>query len=437
MNPLNNGSFPYLNRELSWLAFNGRVLDEALDARVPLLERLKFLAICSTNLDEFYMVRVAGLRRKVAAGAKQEAPEVLSPAEQMDAIRKRVAELLLRRNHALHEVLLPALAGEGVRLARMEDLSDEETARVSSYFESTVFPVLTPLAVDPGHPFPYISNLSLNLAIFVRNPESGLTRFARIKVPPILPRFVVLPDGERFVPLEQVIAAHLEMLFPGMEIVEHHTFRVTRNEDLEVEEDDAENLLQALEKELMRRRFGPAVRLEIAQGISPHVRELLVRELGVDEYEVYELPAPLDLTGLEVLHRLDRPELKYPKFVPVTAQPLAEVESAHPTDIFQAIRRQDVLLHHPYDSFSTSVQEFLAQAAADPQVLAVASDATMNATYGARTEKGAMVLNAAYLVDVEHEDTFLETAARLNERQKSLGFALICTGPRVPLSFWQ
>src|SRR5690606_2442297 len=245
----------------------------------------------------------------------------------------------------------------------------------------------TPLAVDPAHPFPYISGLSLNLAVLVRNPSTGKEHFARVKVPPLLPRFIAVdregvpyrPEdvptdaGGRtaFVPLEEVIGHHLDALFPGMEIVEHYTFRVTRNEDVEVEEDDAENILAALEKELMRRRFGPAVRLEVAQGISPHVLDLLIRELGVSEHDVFHLPAPLDLTGLNLIHELDKPDLKYPKFVGVTAQGLAEVESASPTDIFSAIRERDVLLHHPYDSFSTSVQQFISQAAADPRVLAI------------------------------------------------------------------
>ena len=377
----------FADRELSWLAFNQRVLEQAQDRELPLLERAWFLSIFASNLDEFFMVRVAGLKRRIATGLAVTAASGLSPRQVLEAVGGRAQELMDEHARTFAEDVQPALANAGIDILHWEQLAESEQQRLQKYFRKQIFPVLTPLAVDPAHPFPYISGLSLNLAVVVRNPASGKEHFARVKVPPLLPRFIAVDasgkprrpemadtqDDTRtaFVPLEEIIAHHLDYLFPGMEVVEHHTFRVTRNEDLEVEEDDAENLLQALEKELMRRRFGPAVRLEIATGISPHVRELLVRELGVDEREVYELPAPLDLTGLEVIHGLDRPELKYPKFVPVTAQPLAEVESAKPTNIFEAIRGHDVLLHHPYDSFSTSVQEFLAQAAADPQVLAI------------------------------------------------------------------
>jgi len=378
----------FADRELSWLAFNQRVLEQAQDTTQPLLERAWFLSIFASNLDEFFMVRVAGLKRRIATGLAVPAASGLSPRQVLEAISVRAHELMEEHARTFAEDIQPALADEGIDILHWDELAESEQQRLRKYFRKQIFPVLTPLAVDPAHPFPYISGLSLNLAVVVRNPTTDKEHFARVKVPPLLPRFMAVDATGRpqrpedtasarenghtaFVPLEEIIGAHLDYLFPGMEIVEHHTFRVTRNEDLEVEEDDAENLLQALEKELMRRRFGPAVRLELAQGISPHVRDLLVRELGVTEQEVYELPSPLDLTGLEVIHELDRPDLKYPKFVPVTAQGLAEVESAKPTDIFAAIRRRDVLLHHPYDSFSTSVQQFLAQAAADPQVLAI------------------------------------------------------------------
>ncbi|HLT85663.1 MAG TPA: RNA degradosome polyphosphate kinase [Phototrophicaceae bacterium] len=378
----------FADRELSWLAFNQRVLEQAQDTTQPLLERAWFLSIFASNLDEFFMVRVAGLKRRIATGLAVPAASGLTPRQVLEGISLRAHELMEEHARTFAEDIQPALAAEGIDILHWSELAESEQQRLRRYFRKQIFPVLTPLAVDPAHPFPYISGLSLNLAVVVRNPTSGNEHFARVKVPPLLPRFMAVDakgkphrpeetDSTRdagrtaFVPLEEIIGAHLDYLFPGMEVVEHHTFRVTRNEDLEVEEDDAENLLQALEKELMRRRFGPAVRLELAQGISPHVRDLLVRELGVSEHEVYELPSPLDLTGLGVIHDLDRPELKYPKFVPVTAHGLAEVESAKPTDIFAAIRRQDVLLHHPYDSFSTSVQQFLAQAAADPQVLAI------------------------------------------------------------------
>ncbi len=375
------------DRELSWLAFNQRVLELAEDENLPLLERVRFLAIFASNLDEFFMVRVAGLKRRIATGLAVTAASGLSPRQVLEAIAARAHELTARHARVFSELIQPALAAEGITLARIDQLAEGEQDRLHKFFRKQIFPVLTPLAVDPSHPFPYISGLSLNLAIVVRNPSTGKEHFARVKVPEGLPRFIAVdasgkprrpgdePDAQEgptsFVPLEDVIARHLDYLFPGMEVVEHQTFRVTRNEDMEVEEDDAENLLAALEKELLRRRFGPPVRLEVTPEITPNVRKLLTRELGVQEHEVYSLPAPLDLTGLNQIANLDRPALSYPKFVPVTARELAQVESATPTDFFAAIRSGDVLLHHPYDSFSTSVQQFLAQAAADPQVLAI------------------------------------------------------------------
>ena len=377
----------FADREISWLDFNQRVLEQAQDRSLPLLERAWFLAIFASNLDEFFMVRVAGLKRRLATGLAVAGASGISPRRVLEAISARARQLQLEHARTFAEDVQPALAAEGIHVLHWSELAESEQNRLHKFFRKQIFPVLTPLAVDPAHPFPYISGLSLNLAVVVRNPSSGKEHFARVKVPPLLPRFIAVDasgkphrpenapqeDAERtsFVPLEEIIGEHLDYLFPGMEIVEHHTFRVTRNEDFEVEEDDAENLLKALEKELLRRRFGPAVRLELAEGISVHVRDLLVRELGVHENDVYELPSLLDLTGLNVIHDLDRSELKFPRFVSVTAQPLAEVESANPTDFFEVIRDRDVLLHHPYDSFSTSVQQFLAQAAADPEVLAI------------------------------------------------------------------
>ncbi len=388
--PLDEAELPegrFADRELSWLAFNERVLEQAEDQDVPILERAWFLAIFASNLDEFYMVRVAGLKRRIATGMAVPAASGLSPRQVLDAISHRAKELTARHAAVFSRDVQPKLAEVGIDLLHWDDLNDSERDRLHKFFRKQIFPVLTPLAVDPAHPFPYISGLSLNLAVLVRNPGTGKEHFARVKVPPLLPRFIAVDSEGRpyrpedvpadaggrtsYVPLEEVIAHHLDALFPGMEIIENHTFRVTRNEDVEVEEDDAENLLKALEKELVRRRFGPAVRLEVAEGISAHVLDLLKRELGVEDTDVFHLPAPLDLTGLNVIHDLDRPALKYPKFVPVTAQGLAEVESANPTDFFAAIREQDILLHHPYDSFSTSVQQFIAQAAADPRVLAI------------------------------------------------------------------
>ncbi|MFJ8793132.1 RNA degradosome polyphosphate kinase [Streptomyces sp. NPDC102462] len=362
----------FLDRERSWLAFNERVLELAEDPNTPLLERANFLAIFASNLDEFFMVRVAGLKRRIAAGVATRSASGLQPREVLEMIWARSRELMARHAACYHEDVAPALAEEGIHLVRWNELAEKEQARLFTLFRHQIFPVLTPLAVDPAHPFPYISGLSLNLAVVVRNPVSGHKHFARVKVPPLLSRFLEAAPG-RYVPLEDVIAApaHLEELFPGMEVLEHHAFRVTRNEDLEVEEDDAENLLQALEKELMRRRFGPPVRLEVEESIDREVLDLLVRELKISEAEVYPLPGPLDLTGLFRIHSLDRPELKYPKFVAGTHRDLAEVESASEPDIFAALRRRDVLLHHPYDSFSTSVQAFLQQAAEDPAVLAI------------------------------------------------------------------
>lgn len=360
----------YLDRELSWLAFNTRVLELAESDRLPLLERARFLAIFASNLDEFYMVRVAGLKRRIAAGVAVPAASGLMPREVLAGTLTRTRELMARHARCFHDEVLPALVKESIEITRWDDLDDSEQAQLRSLFGQRIFPVLTPLAVDPSHPFPYISGLSLNLAVVVRNPRSGTEHFARVKVPPNFPRFLPVAE-ERFVPLEDVIAAHLSRLFPGMEILQHHTFRVTRNEDVEVEEDDAENLLTAMERELMRRRFGPAVRLEVDETIDPHVLDLLQRELGVSDPETFALPGPLDLSGLHDIANLDRAEHKYRPFLPATHRELPDVESAAPADMFAAIRRHDILVHHPYDSFSTSVQRFIEQAAADPRVLAI------------------------------------------------------------------
>ncbi|MCW2792835.1 MAG: Polyphosphate kinase [Nocardioides sp.] len=360
----------FLDRELSWLKFNQRVLELAEDHQLPLLERVRFLAIFSSNLDEFFMVRVAGLKRRIAAGVAVRAASGLMPREVLEQIWSASRELMERHARVFREDVVPALSEAGIELVRWDELDRDEQKYCKRLFKDRVFPVLTPLAVDPAHPFPYISGLSLNLAVLVRNPKTGKEHFARVKVPPIFARFVPL-GNQSFVPLEDVIGEHLKRLFPGMEVLEAHSFRVTRNEDLEVEEDDAENLLAALEKELLRRRFGPPVRLEVEESIAPAVLELLTSELGVSEDEVFRLPGPLDLRGLHGIADLAREELKYPAFVPTTHPRLAEVESASPVDVFKAARRNDVLLHHPYDSFATSVQRFIEQAAADPHVLAI------------------------------------------------------------------
>ncbi len=365
----------FADRELSWLAFNSRVLQLARDSTLPLLERARFLAIFASNLDEFFMVRVAGLKRRIATGLAVTAASGLEPREVLEAIGEGAHKLQAEHAGTFRDEIAPALSEAGISLVHWDDLSEAEQQRLHSFFREQVFPVLTPLAVDPAHPFPYISGLSLNLAVILRNPVTEQEHFARVKVPMLLPRFIRV-DGDhlhhaRFVAVEGVIAEHLDQLFPGMEVLQHHSFRVTRNEDVEVEEDDAENLLQALEKELLRRRFGPPVRLELADDIDPYVRELLIRELGVSEAEVYTLPEPLDLRGLNVIADLDIPDLLYPKFVPKTHRHLNEVETAKPSDVFASMRARDILLHHPYDSFSTSVQTFLEQAAADPRVLAI------------------------------------------------------------------
>ncbi|MBW8172579.1 RNA degradosome polyphosphate kinase [Ornithinimicrobium sp. Arc0846-15] len=366
----------FLDREVSWLQFNERVLQLAADPNLPLLERARFLAIFGGNLDEFFMVRVAGLKRRIATGIAGRSAAGLEPREVLEEISVGAHRLMDLHAAMFAEVIAPQLAEEGVTIVPWNDTTDEEREELAELFRSTVYPVLTPLAVDPAHPFPYISGLSLNLAVILINHRTGREHFARVKVPPLLPRFIRLKSSDsmftsRFVMLEKLIAAHLDQLFPGMEVQETFTFRVTRNEDLEVEEDDAENLLTALERELTRRRFGPPVRLEVVEDIGEHVLDLLARELRVNPSEVYRLPAPLDLTSLNTLADLDRTELRFPNFVPKTHPELAPVERAAPPDVLGAMRNRDILLHHPYDSFSTSVQAFIEQAAADPQVLAI------------------------------------------------------------------
>ena len=379
--PLESFTNRFIDRELTWLDFNERVLEQAEDRTLPLLERAWFLAIFSSNLDEFYMVRVAGLMRRIKAGITPVRASGLDANQVLAQVTSRAKELTARQAALFQEDIRPALAERNVKILGWDELNSDQQERLTRYFRHQIYPVLTPLAVDPSHPFPYISGLSLNLAVILRNPRSGKEHFARIKVPDSLPRLVQVPGREldaadkaagcAVIPIEIVIGQHLDHLFPGMDILEHHLFRVTRNEDLEVEEDDAENLLKAMEKELERRRFGDCVRLEVEDTISSFTRRYLVRALGLKADDVFELPAPLDLTCLNQLHDLDIPDLKYPRFVPVTAAGLAAYESSSAPDVFAAMREHDVLLHHPYDSFSTSVQEFVAQAAADPKVLAI------------------------------------------------------------------
>ncbi|MCQ4119275.1 RNA degradosome polyphosphate kinase [Rhodococcus tibetensis] len=365
----------YLNRELSWLDFNSRVLALAEDTSLPLLERAKFLAIFASNLDEFFMVRVAGLKRRDETGLSVRSADGLSPREQLSLIATRTQEISDRHARVFLDSVRPALAAEGISIIGWSDLTDDDRVRLSVHFQEQVFPVLTPLAVDHAHPFPYISGLSLNLAVTVKDAATGGEHFARVKVPDNVGRFVRVNRNETpssidaFLPMEDLISAHLDVLFPGMEIVEHHAFRITRNADFEVEEDRDEDLLQALERELARRRFGSPVRLEVADDMTEHMLELLLRELDVDPGDVIQVPGLLDLSCLWQVYAVDRPVLKDRPFVPATHPAFGERET--PKSVFSTLRDGDVLVHHPYDSFSTSVQRFIEQAAADPQVLAI------------------------------------------------------------------
>ena len=361
----------FLERELSWLDFNQRVLELAEDKTTPLLERVNYLSIFASNLDEFFMVRVASLKRRIATGIAVPSPSGLSPQQVLQEISDRTRILQQRHAKLFRDDLAPQLAQAKINVVHFADLSSEEKQQLHDYFSLQVFPVLTPLAVDPAHPFPYISGLSLNLAVVLKNPKTKGEHFARVKVPPLLPRFVPVPGStSRFVPLEDVIGEFMGELFPGMEVIQHHTFRVTRNEDLEVDEEEGENLLIQLEKELLRRRFGPPVRLEVAEDIDKKVLSLLQRELDIDTHDVYELPEPLDLRSLNAFYRLRRPELKFEPHQ-ITTSPYLQADEDEAADIFAALREREVLVHHPYESFATSVQAFLEQAAQDPQVLAI------------------------------------------------------------------
>ncbi len=366
----------YIDRELSWLAFNQRVLELAEDPTVPLLERANFLAIFASNLDEFFMVRVAGLKRRIVTGLALPTNVGRAPTDVLADINRTAYELQMRHAACFKEQVQPALAEAGIRIVDWEQLDTADREVLTSYYEQRIYPVLMPLAVDPAHPFPYISGRALNLSIRVRNPRTDKVEFARLKVPQMIPRYVRVDRREneedvRFIPLEALIANQLDGLFPGMEVIDHHVFRVTRNEDMEIEEDETENLIQALEKELLRRRFGPPIRLEISDDMDPATLELLVREFDIDEEQVYTLPAPLDLSGLFALAGLPRPDLKFKPHIPVTHPQFRTNSPSEKPDTFAAIARREVLVHHPYESFSTSVQAFLEQAATDPDVLAI------------------------------------------------------------------
>ncbi|HEY4218804.1 MAG TPA: polyphosphate kinase 1 [Gemmatimonadaceae bacterium] len=376
MTEVQTGSSLYLNRELSWLAFNGRVLHEALDSRVPLLERVKFLGIFSANLDEFYMVRIAGLRRQLAAGVVQTPPDGLTPAEQLDAIDAEVARLTVLQRKCLAS-LLDELSMSGVRLVAVRDLAPAEWGAIDDYFESQIFPVLTPLAVDPGHPFPYISNLSLSLAVEIRDPERGAIHFARVKVPKSLPRWVPVPGRPfHFVPLELVIGANLGALFPGMEVVAWYPFRITRYSDLDIPVEEPEDLLATIEEQVFKRRFGEVIRVEVQDDMPQHLRALLLDEMREDdvseasrlsERDIQDAGRLLSLSDLVGLYAIDLPALKDPPFVPSVPVQLRDAGRS----IFDVIRDGDLLVHHPFDSFPATVERFLEEAAYDDQVLAM------------------------------------------------------------------
>ncbi|HEY6628932.1 MAG TPA: polyphosphate kinase 1 [Acidimicrobiia bacterium] len=411
----------FLNRELSWLEFSRRVLSFAQRSDIPLLERAKFLAIWANNLDEFFQVRVAGLKEQVSHGVGVTPPDGMTPSQQLAAIRSVVEVQYETISKEFLSELAPALGTEGIVFSDYPTLDDEDRAFLDAQFRELVFPVVTPLAVDPSHPFPYISNLSLNMAVFVRNPDTGLARFARVKVPPILPRFVVLPDRERYVPLEQVIAAHLGALFPGMEVLAHHVFRVTRNADIDVEEDEGGDLLMAIESELTQRRWGRVVRLEIHPDMPDEVLDLLMREMGATEDDVYRVDGPLDLSGLWGLYDLDRPDLKFETFPGVTPLRLV-ASSVDSLDVFEVIRQGDLIVHHPYDSFTPTVEAFIDRAARDPRVLAIkmtlyrnSSSSPVMGSLIKAAESGKQVVALVELKARFDEERNIEWAQRLED----------------------
>lgn len=362
-----------VDRELSWLAFNQRVLELAEDKSTPLLERCRFLAIFSSNLDDFYMIRVASLKRKLETGITKTNTAGFTPSELMKELSAKTNELIDRKTKCFHDDIHLKLSKEGVNVVRWDELTEEERELATEIFNNQIFPVLTPLAIDPSHPFPYISGLSLNLAVVVKNPDTGIELFARVKVPSNLPRFVVTTTGDdrRYIPLEQVITANVSELFPGMEVLNVYTFRVTRNADLELEEEESDDLLASMEQELLRRKFGPPVRLEIGVGMDLELLETLKDELSVKDEDISRYPEPLDLTGLNQIADIDRPDLKFPAFRNQVAWDLRDVEQDSTEAFFEALKRREVILHHPYESFNSSVVRFVESAASDPKVLAI------------------------------------------------------------------
>ena len=362
-----------IDRELSWLDFNQRVLELAEDNSLPLLERVRFLAIFSSNLDDFYMIRVATVKRKIENGITQKGIAGLTPSELLSKVIIKSRELVDRKAALFHNELKPALAAQEIELTSWDNLNDLEKSYLKEYFLNTIFPILTPLAVDPLHPFPYISGLSLNLAIVVSHKEKSDKFFARVKVPPVIPRFVKTQKSAiyRYVTLEEIIIANLQELFPGMTIEDYFTFRVTRNQDFEFEEEDSEDLLETMEQELLQRRFGPPVRLEVDRKIKPELLSLLIDELEITEAEVIQRQGPIDLSCLNQIADIDRKDLKYPVFRSKTSQFLLETEGEDSEAFFDSLKNNEVLLHHPYESFTNSVVRFLENAARDPQVLAI------------------------------------------------------------------
>ena len=400
----------FINRELSALDFNERVLALAEEVDAPLLERVKYAAILASNLDEFYQVRVATLRRQQLAAPGLLSIDGLDPGAQLERVAERTSVLAVRHAKLFTRDLKPRLARAGIRVQRWKQVGDAAKTTLTAHFVERVFPVLTPLAVDPGHPFPYISNLSLNLAVWLRDPSDRRSKFARVKVPPLLQRFLPTDDASTFVPLEDVIAANLELLFPGMEILAHYPFRVTRATDLEFDDDAADDMLRAMEAELRKRRFSPAVRLEVDRRMPAHLVDLLTRELQLPEQHVHQLGGPLGLADLWAFVRLDRPELKYPPFQPAPPHDIVRDQDGDP-DIFATLDRRDILVHHPYDSFAGTVQAFVEQAAADPNVLAIKH--TLYRTSGESPIVDALIAAAA---DGKQVVVLIEIKARFDEQ---------------------
>ena len=400
----------YINRELSALDFNERVLALAEEADAPLLERVKYAAIFASNLDEFYQVRVATLRRQQLAAPGLLSIDGLDPGAQLEQIAERAAGLATRHAKLFTRDLKPRLARAGIRVQRWRQVGEAAKTTLTAHFVERVFPVLTPLAVDPGHPFPYISNLSLNLAVWLRDPSDRRSKFARVKVPPLLQRFLPADDASTFVPLEDVIAANLDLLFPGMEILANYPFRVTRASDVELDDDAADDLLRAMEAELRKRRFSPAVRLEVDRRMPAHLVDLLTRELQLPDPHVQRLGGPLGLADLWAFVKLERPDLKYAPFQP--ALPLDIVRDKDgDVDIFATLDERDILVHHPYDSFTGTVQAFIEQAAADPDVLAIKQ--TLYRTSGESPIVDALIAAAA---EGKQVVVLVEIKARFDEQ---------------------